>query len=383
MGPSKINKKCFFLTQPHLQISKLSKNAYVLFFLQLKGANILNSSQSHSTLLITKQYNLLDTLKEDTMCELVDEHVPFLVHIVKIKRAVAGRLLVASKDIKERWLFYTCTRLHPLGWARASKKFFYSSSEPLPHAATSNSASDALTSPLDASELTNLNESHHLAASSHPKIKFELNYFMECLYESKFYVAKVVECVPDSHFILELDVADRLEESALRLIFYADDLGSSLTCSSNLYHTLFPCKWCTHNNLSIEAPRGWPRDQTFDWDVYLSKLSEDTQASEAAYQTQFTDLPLFNWSRNQAQLAEKFQLGMYLECATNEENAETIGLAQIKAKVGHLLFLSKMVNSSWGECLHVYPVDSANLLPVGWCEINGFYDVSRLTGMGV
>jgi hypothetical protein len=314
-------------------------------------------------------------------CELIDEHIPLKVHIIKIKRSIAGRLLVVL-DNKEFWLFYMDPRLRPLGWTKSSKNFTYLNSD-----ITSKVLMDVAT--IDTSNQVNkTNESISIDLMNHHKIKFQTNYYMECLYMSKFYVARVVECVSDFYFILELDHSNNLEKN-LQIIFYTDLNTNTYTfnsggcsSSSNKFHVLFPCKWCTHNNLYIEPPKEWPRGVAFDWDIYLSKINEANKLSplktstSPVYQTQFTDLPLFNWSRNLFQISEKFQLGMYLECA---DETGAIFLAQIKAKIGHLIFLKKSnietMNSSLAPL--VYPVDSMNLYPVGWCEMNCLYEASN------
>ena len=298
------------------------------------------------------------------------------MHIVKIKRSIAGRLLLELNN-KEFWLFYLDSRLRPLGWTRSSKKFFYSSTKINPIDLTdlaSNNLSD---------QLNKINESVSIELMNHHKIKFETNFYMECLYMSKFYVARVAECVPDLYFILELDQSND-EEKNLQIIFYADlntntyIISNGGMSNSNRFHILFPCKWCTHNNLYIEPPNGWPKGLPFDWDIYMNKINEKNGplTSPPAYLTQFTDLPLFNWSRNLFHASDKFQLGMYLECA-DEDGA--IFLAQIKAKIGHLIFLRKnnheILNNSSTPL--IYPIDSMNLFPVGWCELNNLYDRSN------
>ena len=213
-------------------------------------------------------------------------------------------------------------------------------------------------------------EATQVLPDAEPKIKFKPGYYMECLYKNKFYVARVVQVEQDdSHFIIEID--HHTPEKSIHLIFYTD-LNNTTTTSSTS-HILFPCKWCTHNNLYIEPPRDWPVAKPFDWDVYMSGKSKD----ELNYQTQFTDLPLFNWSRSLAQLSDKFQLGNYLECVADERTG-LVCMAQIKAKIGHLVFLKLMSNSEWqvSEMALILPVDSLDLYPSGWCEMNNFSAVS-------
>jgi hypothetical protein len=174
--------------------------------------------------------------------------------------------------------------------------------------------------------------------------------------------------VEDFYFIIEMNLNDNMENS--NLIFYTNLNNTNGSSSNNRFHTLFPCNWCAHNNLYIVPPKDWSQQakEPFNWDIYINKIK---QTSPSAYQTHLGDLPLFNWSHNLGQLSEKFQLGMYLECGLGEK----MQLTQVKAKIGHLIFLSSIAETATNDdkLNFITPVDSINLYPIGWCEMNNFF----------
>lgn len=248
-------------------------------------------------------------LYEDaSYCELQTD---LSVHICKIKRNVSGRLLVEHDNVS-RWIYYLDPRLHSFGWAKSNNLAYLNQIDEL----------DVCESGLLKSNEIEPRQRHH----------FKQNYLLECLYQNKFYVARVVEILNENCFKLELDSTS----VRVRLTFY--------TTNSTL---LFPCRWCAQNNFKLELPSDWPSEKEFDWDTYCACLSR----KHAEQYTLTTDLSLFNWSRNLAQLGEKFQIGMYLECVDpctrvdNQENS-AIYLAQIKAKLAHLVFLKLVKNYS-------------------------------------
>lgn len=102
------------------------------------------------------------------------------------------------------------------------------------------------------------------------------------------------------------------------------------------------------------------------------------------YFTKSSDVhTLFNWSRTIGQLAaEKFTVGAYLECVDPTSGGDVICLAQIKARVEHLVFLELMYlrrrsrrgdGQQQQQQLFVFTVDSCDLFPLGWAEMNNFY----------
>lgn len=159
------------------------------------------------------------------------------------------------------------------------------------------------------------------------------------------------------------------------LTFYYKSINSA-------FHTLFPCNWCSSNNLKICPSNSWPCDKRFDWSEFENKTLE-TPASATLppgwclYFTKSSDVHnLFNWSRTIGQLAaEKFTVGAYLECVDPDSCGELICLAQIKARVDHLVFLELLyrADSTVPKQLHVFSVDSCEIFPLGWAEMNNFY----------
>lgn len=303
-------------------------------------------------------YDLSETQKAnnqiyttDSLCEIIEND---LLSIGRIAQNISGRLQIELFGTKEnQWLFYLDNRVKPLGWAQRYSLEYKNLDK----------------CPLDVSEKLE----HENCAKKNTDKNFRLNYLMECLYKNKFYIAQVIESVNNEYLKIKLDSQD---SNVNNLVFIY-----SLEKNAN-FHQLFPCKWCSANNLKLELPYAWPADKKFDWDEYvqIKKLKCDQDSNALVfYQTKSTDVhTMFNWSRNLANLSEKFKVGYYLECARDE----SIYLAQIKAKVAHLIFL-KIFESSQKEDenrLFVFTVDSMDLFPVSWCELNNYtkYNTSFL-----
>lgn len=135
------------------------------------------------------------------------------------------------------------------------------------------------------------------------KSQLQVNYCLECLHENKFYVARVVEIIAEVYLKLELDSAE-LDANKKSIVV-------------NSLHCLFPCKWCSQNNLSLERPSGWGVEKVFSWDEYVDGL-RSSSPNEHIHLTQLSDLHMFNWSRGLTALSEEFQLGAYLECVDSK-----------------------------------------------------------------
>lgn len=269
------------------------------------------------------------------------------MHLCKIKRNVSGRLLIECQD-ELKWIYYLDPCLHTIGWAKTNNLNY------------SNRNISQNTDTITTLTQQTMHE-HELRQRHH----FRFNYLMECLFNNKFYIARVIEILNDNCFKIELD---------------SNDLKQTITFYSSNSTSLFPCKWCLQNNLKLELPTDWPLDKQFDWDLYIDNLNKTEQLF-----TQTTDINLFNWSRNLNQLSDRFQLGMYLECVDpinridNQINS-IIRFGQIRAKLAHLIFVkiirnySNLTEQLKDESFHIYTVDSLDIFPVGWCEMNSYYD---------
>jgi hypothetical protein len=415
---------------------------------------------------------------EGTYCELLDESEPQRAYYAFIKRNIAGRLLVEyidsfdlrinvqtstikytadlenlrrlfsehSDHLKSTWLFYTPTRLKPIGWLAATEQklqmvdkkdlpnkieskvssdsadhVIVPSSEPTAESKISNASFDSIIEPISifssmSKQETNAHDlrqpkAHDSSNSGNSLISYiEPGHCMECLYKHKFYAVRVVEANrAQGYFKLALDY----EHSVMlprTLIYYVEDKPS--------LHTLFPCKWCSNNNLRVQTPSGWPSERVherFDWDVYLAQLNQKNQLDSTLILKQIDDLSFFPWlnisnvtttqtattaASTATTTVDKFHLGMYLECV-NSRSSETvlfekehspqqsvlsmqISLAQIKARLANLLFLKPIdyqilcslddVRSNEdADDLLVYTYDSVDIYPVGWCEMNSYY----------
>jgi hypothetical protein len=378
--------------------------------------NPMSSSSSYSSLTSLFQAN--------AFFELQQSMYPRNVNTVKIKRNVGGRLLFddpnyanVNSENSSNWLFYLDPRIHPCGWAKSNhynllnkQIAFTASTQSLtelndsfsgPRVSNLNSSLDDLNQSnsqlfqnnpsanqhnqtfLNDEDEDNQSVSSSLIIQDHGlrhKQHFELNDYMECMYRNKFYVARVCEILNEVYFKIELDSVDALVHKT-QLVYNVNNVNS-----------LFPCKWCQINNLNLVPPSDWTIANTslteFDWDIYISKLNQNELAQ---IYKQVNDVQLFSWSRHPfVQLSEKFQLGMYLECV-HPLNKSYIFLAQIKAKIYHLLFLKLLnvkfdlenfqnsnateVNENQDE-LAIYSCDSMDIYPVGWCEMNNFYEDS-------
>ena len=289
---------------------------------------------------------------ENCVCEFQDNHDSINVNIARVLRNKSGRLLIEySKNNSKSnrvWLFSDDPRLHPLGWAK-SNNFKYQKSE--------------LVNQLSLSDLNLNDSSENLKSKNEHELRqrFHLkkNHFLECLYKNKFYPAKVIETKAENCVKLQID-SDKLSESEKIQTYHSN------------FNTLFPCKWCLTNNIHLEKPSSWDINESFDWNIYIDKLKAFKPNSEFNLVNETSGL---NWSKNLSQLAEKFQLGMYLECAVKQKDSEFVCLGQIKAKISHLIFVKLVKSGSeFLNNLFIYSVDSIDLFPVGWCEMNNYYE---------
>ena len=139
------------------------------------------------------------------------------------------------------------------------------------------------------------------------------------------------------------------------------------------FPTLFPCNWCTSNNLSLQPANEWPQDRPFDWREFERVIVEKSQSN--LYFSQTTDIPsLFNWSRCSL-VAEKFCVGAYLECVHPRDDS-IICLARIIARVEHLIFVELFYDGNPSpKQLFAFAVDSTDLFPLGWSEMNCYYEL--------
>jgi hypothetical protein len=194
---------------------------------------------------------------------------------------------------------------------------------------------------------------------------FKLNHYLEFLHVNRFYAARVCEVQNDVYFKIQLTSKDNQINGRI-FKFYL---------TSNVLSCIFPCKWCAKLNLVLEPPADWlEADSAFDWNTYIDMLNFREQRSSFALTE---DLAIFNWQRSLANLAEKFQVGAYLECVDRTAKADTkneiVCLGQIKAKLAHLIFVKLIKENSDQDRLHVFSADSVNIFPVGWCEMNNYY----------
>ena len=308
---------------------------------------------------LCKQSSMNEQYKQGRFCEIEDEADSSSVSIVEIVRNVAGRLLIRFLDHTKCWIFYLDSRLHQLGWAKQNN---YEYNNP----AHESCPMQAMQSP-DKENLNNddaVDVNQHELRNEQRLSHLKLNYLCECLYRNKFYVARVTQVLEDVYFKVELDTDHFLGKKVLKFYFNNSNNNNNL-------HALFPCKWCCKNNQVLQRPSGWPQHQEFDWDIYVKSLDQTGIVACLS-----NDLALFNWSRNLSQLCEKFQLGMFLECVDydNEEHS-VVRLGQIKAKLAHLIYVKIIENNrNQEENLRVFSVDSMDLYPVGWCEMNNYYE---------
>jgi hypothetical protein len=360
--------------------------------------NFTNIEMSNDGEKLDLSFNsFLNCFNEGNLCEFVNESKSshsdsIYVFIVKILKNIAGRLLIEFNDENKKWIFYSDRILRPLGWASAYGHKYSSSSH-------------SILDDINTKFQFKINDEKQVS-STHAN-QFKIGYFVECLYENKFYAARVIEVV--SNFYIKLKLFD--SDSTI-LTYFFDDLtttdefiyGHSTTKENinnnynnntsdnqdddgcvefvftNSFHTLFPCKWCSNNNLKIELPGDYPSDRSpvsFDWDFYYENvLLKNKTDTEDIYLTKFgQDSALFNWSKYLNELGDRFQIGMYLECVLSCDKNRIV-LGQIKAKLNHLIFvkiITKESESSLLYPLHIFSVDSNDLFPVGWCEMNNYY----------
>jgi hypothetical protein len=296
-------------------------------------------------------------------------------YVVKIECCASGRLLLSFKkrakdeDMHQESVFYTDRRLRQLGWSRANGIPYANYDENL----------HGLIPPFT--------KSNQKPSESQQQLK--LNHYVECLYKNKFYAACVVDLVPNVYFILKLDCFTPVylafyynDTDLIQEISDMDDCEDLDFVYNNSFHTLFPCKWCANNNLNIEPPAGWKENGPFEWTLYQEKYvttskmtSDDSDSLSQVFTKPGPDVHgLLGWCKDLGKLSEKFQTGMYLEYETGGGGGTSVVLAQVKARVAHLLFLKRV--DSYADRLYeldVVSVDSSCLHPVGWCEMNDYY----------
>jgi hypothetical protein len=245
------------------------------------------------------------------------------------------------------------------------------------------------------------NEYHFNRNSSH---HFKVNTFVECFYNQKFYTARCIEVnLTENSFKLELDTTTSTTSmnptiKSTKILSFRNTSNTSLNSTQsnlnsyypNLNHTIFPCNWCLQNNLKLELPFEWYNQKRedleknpnyFDWDLYIDILNKNDENEKIVNFNQMTDISLLNWSTRQLnQLNDKFLIGSYLEFVLpndNENDGKMICLGKICAKVGHLIYVKNVENIKYHQNntetkLYIFTIDSLDLYPVGWCEMNNY-----------
>jgi hypothetical protein len=419
--------------------------------------NCLIKSDKNSESLMNQFTPTRLDFSEGSYCDLVDEYEPKRIHLAFVKRNIADRLLIEYIDnfniqissipstdkftdleklqqlfiqyhdnLKSTWLFYSTARLKPLGWLAAYKPISNrkdeditmkskrkissdSNSSLLPNDLTESKINSVCESSIESTNISSSKEESTSHDLRQPKTQdsnndvnslvsyIDLDHCMECLYRNKFYAIRVVEVNKvNGYFKMALDY--EMPTLPRTLIYYIEERSS--------FHTLFPCKWCSSNNLRLQTPSGWSSEhanEQFDWDIYLAQVNQKHIDSNPL--KQINDSNLFPWLNNNnssTTIADKFQLGMYLECVDNREIttlkkellvaqdyvlSSRICLAQIKARLGNLLFLelveysrissAKARSNEDTEDLLIYTYDSTDIYPTGWCEMNNYYPCSE------
>ena len=333
--------------------------------------NDLDFIQSHT-------FQSKENFSKNTYIELITASNS--VHVCKIVENYGGRLLIQDyyQTKFQYWLFYLDYRIKPLGWAKCNEFTYDNSSDDLIDELKSSNPQISSIDSIDSSQ-NNMNQEDHDLRNQRSTF-FKLNYYMELLYMNKFYICKVID-LNEKLFYFKIKIDSKNDNNNKILTFYFNNNINNST-SSNQFHNLFPCNWCSNNNLYIQPPSNWTDEsKIFDWDVYKTSLNENN-----AYLTQTSDLPMFNWSRNLYILGEKFQLGSYLEFSELiEDNFELkeIHLAKIKAKIGHIIFVQPVTSSNDDENMFIFSCDSFNLYPVGWCEMNNFHILNEFPNVKI
>jgi hypothetical protein len=173
---------------------------------------------------------------------------------------------------------------------------------------------------------------------------------VEVMYKNQYFMGTIVHLFDEFYFRVEIDI-----------------LKVSICCNSTSQNIL-PLKFCDQNDLKLEVDSN-NSGNNFDWDDYLSgeklRLRKELKMNSwiAIDSTNFNSLT----TRHVQNLCEKFKLGSYLECV-NPFDASEILVGRIYRRVKHLLYIY-ILNL---EIIWVYTVNSYDLYPLGWCEMNNY-----------
>ncbi|KAG0726743.1 Scm-like with four MBT domains protein 2 [Chionoecetes opilio] len=181
---------------------------------------------------------------------------------------------------------------------------------------------------------TSLPEPHNLTAGM----------FLEAVPPSKpfaIHACKVVETI-DSRYI-KVSLESNAEEFT-----WTTHISDPL---------LLPCGYCKEFNLSLEPPRDWQGEGSFEWSAYIGEAPTSL----------ITTQDMFPKHDSAEDLG--FCVGNRLEAVSLSDPGQ-ICVATVKQTAGHLVAVQ--LDSEKDAALLIHAADSMDLFPTGWCQANNY-----------
>lgn len=295
----------------------------------------------------TLPYNFYEQIKESLKSrfkismklEVVDKNRISAVRVASIDEIIGGRIHVQYEGADESdegfWCHQRSALIHPVGWAQVVGHELRATQE---YARTS--LQKAIKKQFDDDDAPwNLFSLPTVAPSEH---RFKEGMKLEAidpLNLATICVATVTKVLRHNYLMIGIDGMMAAN-------------GSDWFCYHASSPYIFPCGYCSLNDLTLTPPRGYNKE--FNWFQYL----RETKSMAASVPLFHKDIPKHG-----------FKEGMYLE-AVDLMEPRLICVATITKVIGRLLrihFIGWDENyDQWCDC------ESPDLYPIGWCQLVGY-----------
>ncbi|XP_054258625.1 scm-like with four MBT domains protein 1 isoform X2 [Macrosteles quadrilineatus] len=307
----------------------------------------------------------VDRIKSGMKVEVQDPADPYRMWVATIIENVGGRLLLRydmpeGVSLKDFWLFYSSTRIYPMGWANERGPPWVLRK---PSTISSNHKADEWQAVLERSkaEAAKLPFPRDILNKSRKSLcphDVAIGNKMEAIHPGNMTdicPATVVKIFDSYYFLVAIDVMGVTENHQL----------TWLATSTHPY--IFPVGWAAQHRLKVTHPRGWTcGEDEFDWTAYL--IATDSAAAV---------LP------PRAVATHGVEPDMKLE-AVDTDCPHHICVATVRQTTDHLLWIhlesvntliQKNINERFWTCFKQTKAvswDSLDIFPVGWCDSNSY-----------
>lgn len=293
-------------------------------------------------------YTAIDRIKCGMKVEVLWEGDALCGWVATVTENVGGRLLLRydTPDCSgpTSWLFYQHARLRPPDWlhlqdhphrySHPASSLTYEDAEWAALLELSRDGARHSSIPCSLLTHTSLPEPHNIAEGV----------FLEAVHPFKpfsIHACKVVEVIDPRYFRVSL-------ESKTEVFLWTTHIGDPL---------LLPCGYCKEFGLTLEPPRDWQGESSFEWNAYLG----ESPAMLLATQEMF---PKCDSAEDLG-----FCTGNRLE-VVNPSDPSQICVATVKQMGGHLVVVQ--LDSEREPTSVIYAADSQDLFPTGWCQANNY-----------